>query len=143
MSVHTLQLRSPPDNVDGIHTMLESVWTNAPQISPTHRFSFETALIELVSNVFRHGDAGSGVTCIVCVEISPLRLDATLRDDGIPVPVDLVPSERMPVGQRVPMPDPLSESARGLPLIRALVDVLGYSRDGNYNRWHIVRRLDS
>ena len=123
--------------------MLESVWTNAPEVSSTHRFSFETALIELVSNVFRHGDAGSGVSCVVCVEISPRQLDATLRDDGIPVPVGLVPTELTPVDQRAPMPDALSESARGFPLIRALVDVLGYSRDGNYNTWHIVRRMDS
>lgn len=143
MSVHTLQLCSPPDDVDRVHELLETVWTDAPGVSLTHRFSFETALIELVSNVLRHGDDGSGVTCSLCLQVSPLLLDATLRDDGIPITEGLVPSDQTSVDARVPMPEALAESGRGLPLIRALVDVLGYSRDGDYNEWHIVRRLDS
>lgn len=143
MSVHTLQLRSPPDNIDSIHNLLETAWTDAPGVSPAHRFSFETALIELVSNVFRHADDGSGVTCTLCLQVTSDLLDATVRDDGTPMPDGLVPSDHTPADERVPMPEALAESGRGLPLIRALVDVFGYNRNGDYNEWHIVRRLDA
>ncbi|MBC7590774.1 MAG: hypothetical protein H7226_06980 [Salinibacterium sp.] len=82
MSAHTLTLVSPPDDVNTVHALLETVWADAAHVSPTDRFSFETALIELASNVLRHGNSGSGVTCGLRLEVSDDRIDARLNDTG-------------------------------------------------------------
>jgi len=39
------------------------------------------------------------------------------------------------------MPAPESEDGRGLAMARSLLDDLGYERDGNVNRWRLVKRL--
>ncbi|MEA2634533.1 MAG: hypothetical protein QOH92_1300, partial [Chloroflexota bacterium] len=39
------------------------------------------------------------------------------------------------------MPDTESESGRGLPMARSLLDEMGYERDGDVNRWRLVKRL--
>ncbi|MEO7722587.1 MAG: ATP-binding protein [Pseudolysinimonas sp.] len=124
---------TPPDSVDTVHDLLEDVWTDAPSIPAGDRLRFETALIELASNVIRHADGGSGVTCTLMIETFPDRIEATLSDSGEPGNVQLAERE---------MPDDLSESGRGIPLIQALVDELSYDRDGSLNRWHIMRKFE-
>jgi len=39
------------------------------------------------------------------------------------------------------LPDDLSESGRGIPIIKALVDVVEYGREADANRWYISRSL--
>jgi len=39
------------------------------------------------------------------------------------------------------MPAPDSEQGRGLAMARSLLDELGYRRDGEVNRWRLVKRL--
>lgn len=129
---HTLLLQAPPDNVDAVHTLLETVWAHDVLVSLADRVRFETALIELASNVLQHTDTGSGVTCYLWLEISAEQIVATLRDSGADGVGQLPDSG---------MPDELAESGRGLPLIHALVDELDYQRDGDMNEWRIVRRL--
>ncbi|MEO6533530.1 MAG: ATP-binding protein [Pseudolysinimonas sp.] len=130
---HTIRMYTPPDSVDTVHDLLEDVWTDAPSIPAGDRLRFETALIELASNVIRHADGGSGVTCTLMIETFPDRIEATLSDSGEPGNVQLAERE---------MPDDLSESGRGIPLIQALVDELSYDRDGSLNRWHIMRKFE-
>ena len=132
-TIHTLVMSSPPDDVDTVHSLLASVWQIAPNISMMDRISFETALIELTSNVIRHADSGTGVSCELTVAISADRLEANLQDTGKPGDVELVGRS---------MPDELAESGRGIPLIQALVDELSYSREGNLNRWRITRKIE-
>ena len=144
ISMHTLTLIAPPDNVNMVHALLETVWADAAHVSPTDRFSFETALIELTTNVLRHADVGDGVTCALRLEVNHDFIDARLEDTGAPAtellytPLDADSQ----LGNRV-MPDELSESGRGIALIQALVDELDYRRDDNVNHWHIVRTLRS
>ena len=133
-SVHTLSIVSPPDDVDSVHDMLESVWLSAPQVSPRDRFSFETALIELASNVIRHADGGAGVSCALTVEITADRIVASLTDSGLAGNISLIAPS---------MPDELEESGRGLSIIHALVDEVGYDRSDDLNHWRISRKLES
>lgn len=144
VSTHTLTLTSPPDDVDAVHALLQTVWAHAAHVSATDRCSFETALIELASNVFRHADTGSGVTCGLRLEVSDVVLDARLTDTG-PTAVELVAATTPGAAglDAREMPDELSESGRGIALIQALVDELEYTRDGKLNHWHIARRLRS
>jgi serine/threonine-protein kinase RsbW len=132
---HTLHLVVPPGDVDAVHALLEDVWTDAPDIPMMERFRFETALLELASNVVKHADGGSGLWCTVEIDANAEGIEATVLDDGEPSDAGiLVPRE---------MPDGLSESGRGLAMIQALVDALSYTREGPTNHWRISRRFAS
>jgi serine/threonine-protein kinase RsbW len=56
---------------------------------------------------------------------------ASLTDGGPPV------HEHIGRG----MPGRESEDGRGIAIARALLDELGYERDGELNRWRLVKRL--
>ena len=133
-SVHTLEMSVPPDDVNTVHNLLETVWSDAPGISLRDRMSFETALIELASNVIQYANAGTGVSCRVSVETQDDQISASLCDSGKAADVELD-------GRR--MPDGMAESGRGIALIQALVDELTYSRDDDVNHWEITRKLAS
>lgn len=93
---------------------------------------FETALGEIGSNVLTHGRPGGAERPVDY----DLRLDgatvvASLSDWGPPVDEHL----------RREMPPAESEDGRGLAMARTLLDELGYERDGERNRWRLVKRL--
>ena len=125
----------PPGDVNAVHALLEAVWADAPEIPMMERFKFETALLELASNVVRHADGGSGLWCTLEIDTDSESIRATVLDDG-------EPSEDHVLVRR-DMPDALSESGRGIAMIQALVDNLAYTREGMTNRWHISRRFES
>ncbi|WP_210480120.1 ATP-binding protein [Naasia sp. SYSU D00948] len=127
----TLDLAAPPDDVNSVHALLEAVWAAHEDVGPIDRISFETALIELASNVIRHGDDGDGVVCSVTVDVTEDRIEARLIDSGPRGDIQLSRSE---------LPDELAESGRGIPLITALVDVVRYEHDADGNRWFLSRR---
>lgn len=131
---HTLHMSSPPDDVNTVHDLLENVWSDLPDVGLEDRLSFETALIELASNVMRHADPGSGVLCTLTIETFSDRIEATLSDTGEPGHVQLADRS---------MPGALAESGRGIPLIQALVDELRYDRTDGLNHWYITRQLTS
>jgi serine/threonine-protein kinase RsbW len=131
--VQTLDLAAPPDDVDSVHGLLESVWGEHEHVSSVDRISFETALIELSSNVIRHGDGGSGIRCSLTVSVSGDRIEARLIDSGVPGRIEL-DQRRLP-------DDDFAESGRGIPLITALVDVVHYERCDGANHWYLARTL--
>ena len=93
---------------------------------------FETALGEIGSNVLTHGrPAGSSRPVEYALRLDGATVVASLSDSGPPVHENL--SREMPV--------PESEDGRGLAMARSLLDDLGYERDGNVNRWRLVKRL--
>lgn len=128
----TLDLAAPPDDVNSVHGLLETVWSEHEHVGDIDRISFETALIELASNVIRHGDGGCGIRCSVTVTVSENRLEARLIDDGEPGEIELA-------GR--PLPEDFAESGRGIPLITALVDVVRYERSADSNHWYLARTL--
>jgi serine/threonine-protein kinase RsbW len=132
---HTLHMAVPPGDVNAVHALIEAVWADVPDVPMMERFKFETALLELASNVVKHADGGCGLWCTLEIDAGPGYIEAMVFDDGEPSDAHvLVPRE---------MPDELSESGRGIALIQALVDDLAYEREGTTNRWRISRRFVS
>ena len=131
MTEHSLLLSSPPDDVNAVHEFLEGVWATDPGVDATDRMAFETAIIELASNVIQHADDGGGVTWHLTVECSPDVLTAILFDGG--VSAEVVLDERA-------MTDELSESGRGLAFVQMLVDSLEYRSSERGNEWSISKR---
>jgi len=123
---------SPPDTLDAVHELLQTVWEKSPEVSAENQMRFETALIELVSNVFRHADTGDGVACALTIDISDRHIEAQLSDTGEPGNFKLIEAT---------MPDELSESGRGIALIQAVVDEFTYEQEGEHNIWKILRRF--
>lgn len=129
-----LVFSAPPDDVDAVHDFLETVWEANPGVSEFDRMAFETALIELASNVIQHAAGEGGVTCVLTVDADENGLSASLADTADAGGIVLM--ERS-------MPDELSESGRGIALIQALVDDLRYERVDERNVWSISRARES
>jgi serine/threonine-protein kinase RsbW len=129
---HEWDMTSPPDDVDTVHELLALVWDGSPTISAGDRMRFETALIELASNVMRHADAGQGVSCTLTVDVTADGIEARLRDNGRPGDIELT---------QIEMPDEDAESGRGLALIHSLVDEVEYRRAADENHWRIRKTL--
>src|SRR5689334_17973147 len=93
---------------------------------------FETALGEIGSNVLTHGSPpGAERPVEYALRFDGGTLEACLSDSGQPVHDQL--SREMPGLE--------SERGRGLAIARSLLDELGYERDGEVNRWRLVKRL--
>lgn len=100
-------------------------------VPPRDLILFETALVEVVGNIVRAGEGSTMFDAVVTVRLwAGDRLEAELRDNGEPTPVDL----------HRPLPDDMQEHGRGLPLARSALDELRYE-PGDPNRWLLVRRL--
>ena len=93
---------------------------------------FEIALAEIGANVLTHGRPNN-VDPPVEYE---LRLE---QDTALASFIDRGPAV-LDFATRA-MPDTESESGRGLPMARWLLDELLYKRDGEVNRWKLVKRL--
>lgn len=132
--VYEISMTSPPDNVDLVHDLLSQVWDNSPFVPVADRIRFETALIELVSNVVRHADDGTGVSCSLRIDASRGEVEARLSDSGVPGDIELGDAT-MPGGD--------AESGRGLALIKSLVDDVDYTRTAGENHWRISRAFES
>jgi serine/threonine-protein kinase RsbW len=128
----TFALESPPDDVETVHALLASLWSESPQVTDGDRIRFETALIELAANVMTYAVPGGTVECTLVIEVTDARITAILTDSGLEADV--------PIADRA-MPGELQEAGRGLALMHALVDELEYTRDGDLNRWRIARNL--
>ncbi len=127
-------MTSPPDDVDAVHEMIARVWDKSPDVPLADRIRFETALIELISNVVLHADSGTGVTCVLTVDVLPTSVEARVTDTGEGGDIELT---------RVMMPGDDAESGRGLALINSLVDEVQYERINGQNHWRISRALGS
>jgi serine/threonine-protein kinase RsbW len=98
----------------------------------TNLMHFEIALAEIGANVLTHGRPNDVDTPVEY----ELRLD---QDTALASFIDRGPAV-LDFATRA-MPDTTSESGRGLPMARWLLDELLYKRDGEVNRWRLVKRL--
>jgi serine/threonine-protein kinase RsbW len=103
------------------------------EVDDTNVLLFESALAEIGANVLTHGRKEGPSDAPVDYQ---LRLDgrtalATFTDRGAPVHNHLTRA----------MPDPYSEAGRGLAIARQVLDELGYEREGDINKWRLVKRL--
>jgi serine/threonine-protein kinase RsbW len=129
-ATRTLTLQAPPDDVDAVHELVARLWDDRPDIGDLDRMAFETALIELTSNVIEHADHGEGVTCVVRVTADERTLSARLSDSAEPGDFRLTHRE---------MPGVDAESGRGLAMVQLLCDELTYERVGDENVWSVRR----
>lgn len=132
MTKYRQELSVPPDDVDVVHSFLQRIWSESPTILLKDQFSFETAIIELASNVILHASGKSPIFCDILVETFPDRMEATMTDSG----------ERLNLAlDSFVMPDDLSETGRGIPLIRELVDEFTFDSQRGGNLWRITRKF--
>ncbi|KAA1416838.1 ATP-binding protein [Nocardioides humilatus] len=119
-----------PEGVEALHDLLEQVGSEHPEVDSSDLMLFETAVIEIANNVVEHGRPLGKVQWRFSLDVLPGQLEAVLSDSGEAYPGDI----------DYVMPDELAESGRGLPLARAILDEIDYTRAGDANHWHLVRR---
>jgi serine/threonine-protein kinase RsbW len=129
-TTRTLTLQAPPDDVDAVHDLVAQLWDDRPDVGDLDRMAFETALVELASNVIEHADHGQGVSCVVSVTVDDGSMSARLRDGAEPGDFRLTARD---------MPDADAESGRGLAMVQLLCDELTYERVGEENVWSVRR----
>ena len=130
MTERTLAFRTPPDDIELVHDLLDSLFGERADVGARDRMEFETALVELVSNVIQHAVSTTAVLCRLVVTVDDEALRAELVDTADPPGVDTGPRE---------MPDAFAESGRGIALIQALVTVFDYERTSSRNLWSISK----
>ncbi|AZZ52925.1 MULTISPECIES: ATP-binding protein [Rathayibacter] len=128
MTERTLAFRTPPDDIELVHDLLDSLFGERADVGARDRMEFETALVELVSNVIQHAVSTTAVLCRLVVTVDDEALRAELVDTADPPGVDTGPRE---------MPDAFAESGRGIALIQALVTDFDYERTASRNLWSI------
>lgn len=120
-----------PALLDDLHDAAERLWHDVPQVPLADRIRFETALIEVGSNIVRHGiPVGDSVNVTAELSASAVCLEAELSDDGAEADFEMNPS----------VPDDAATSGRGLLLIQRTVDLFTFTREADRNVWHLVRR---
>jgi serine/threonine-protein kinase RsbW len=94
---------------------------------------FESALAEIGANVLTHGrlDGPDDAPVEFKLRLEGHTALATFVDRGPAVHNHLTRA----------MPEAHSESGRGLAIARQVLDELGYEREGEINKWRLVKRL--
>lgn len=93
---------------------------------------FEIALAEIGGNVLTHGSPADST--------HPVEYELRYQDGSVEaVFVDSGPPAFEHLDKE--MPDLDREDGRGLVLARSVLDGLGYERNGEFNRWRLVKRL--
>ena len=102
-------------------------------LDQTNVMLFESALAEIGANVLTHGrrDGPSDAPVEFHLRLEGHMALATFVDRGPPVHNHLTRA----------MPEPTSETGRGLAIARQVLDELGYAREGEINTWRLVKRL--
>jgi serine/threonine-protein kinase RsbW len=101
-------------------------------LDETNLMLFESALAEIGANALTHGRRSADDEPVeYALRLEGRTAMATFTDRGTPVHNHLTRS----------MPEPTSETGRGLAIARQVLDELGYERDGEINKWRLVKRL--
>lgn len=130
-SPYLLEGFAVPEQLDAVHDLLARAAGEHPDLDPMDVMLFETAVIEIANNVVEWGRPEGKVRWKFTVRVREDQIEAELDDTG----------EIFIPRQGKPMPDEEAEGGRGLPLAEALLDQIEFSRTGDTNHWHMVRRL--
>jgi serine/threonine-protein kinase RsbW len=121
--------------LDTIHGAVEVLRRQMGRVSADlPLIQFEIALAEIGSNSLRYGHPAGSEKPRVELELrmdSSNTVKALLTDWGPPLHNPLTHA----------MPAQTSEAGRGLALARKVLDELGYQREGEMNKWRLVKRL--
>ena len=121
------------DALDVLHDSIRIMREDAGgALDETSVMLFESALAEIGANALTHGRRDAADAPVeYTLHLDGRTATATLIDRGPHVHNHLTRS----------MPEPTSETGRGLAIARQVLDELGYERDGEINRWRLVKRL--
>ncbi len=132
LCVVELHACADPDCLGTIRGRVARLWADVGGVSAIDQMMFEMAVIDIASNIVRHGrpesTADGSMTCNLILEVYSDRLDARFRDDGRTAHVDAAA-----------MPGDLPENGTGLAMAKAAMDVLRYERCDDANYWTLSR----
>ena len=126
--MHELETAASEDSLDAVHDLLDHAWAVDADVSVRDRMAFATAVAEVAANIVEHASRGEPVRMRVVLHVRDDRIEAHFEDRGRPY-------EPPPPGPE----DELADSGRGLGMVRQLVDLVAYERDGPLNRWVLSR----
>jgi len=130
---HVIRLDGPARLalVDSVLDALDAAWAAASHVPDLDRTLFTLAVSEVATNMVQHSDGPTDVQLRVDIRIAADDLTATLVDTAPPASIDW---------HGVAMPDPESESGRGLALAQTVLDEFVHTYDDGGNTW-VLRRL--
>jgi serine/threonine-protein kinase RsbW len=115
---------------DSVHRLRESA---GESVDETSLMLFESALAEIGANTLTHGrvEATADEPVDYWLRLEGRTAMATFVDRGPPLHNQLSRG----------MPEVTAETGRGLAIARQVLDELGYEREGDMNKWRLVKRL--
>ncbi len=122
-----------PGTLDQIQHTLDHLWSRQATASDKTRIQVDLAACEIGANIIKYAAGGQPVRIQMHAEVRGPQVRVSFADDGHPALIDL---------DALRMPTELTESGRGLALAVSVLDELDFRRDGETNRWTLVRRLD-
>lgn len=121
---------------EGVRLLAERLraWCEDAGLPEAARMDLELALVEAANNVVRHGYADSTNESLEFeVRTVPGGIEMALSDHGTPIPAARLHSVHSPAFD--------SESGRGLALIAACTDRIGYVEGREGNRLELFKAL--
>lgn len=121
----------PPDMeyIDGMYTLIDSVMTKM-NAEKKDVFDVKLAVSEGVTNAIRH--AKSHVRIVIAYNVGKGRLDFDIFNDGEPF---------TPSNDEFVMPDMFEEHKRGIYLMNAYMDEIGYENTDNGTLLHLTKLI--
>ena len=137
MSRFSLRADGVPESLELVHELLEKVWESEAGIDLMARIRFETALIEVASNIIEHSRpaASDPIQFELELECSPERLYAEFHDNAKPAGIDL---SATPPPEDLSSLGKISSSGRGLALAKVALDEFSYAKLDAGNKWTLL-----
>lgn len=137
MSRFSLRADGVPESLELVHELLETVWESEAGIDLMQRIRFETALIEVASNIIEHSRPGASdpIQFELELECSPERLYAEFHDNAQPAGIDL---SATPPPEDLSSLENISSSGRGLALAKVALDEFSYAKLDAGNKWTLL-----